>query len=78
MGETTVNMAIGAREVIVHLKGRTFGNRQMANMAKHMVQQEFLKMHGEIRSKYCKKLHQKNLGMGQTRFRKRMMLAVLS
>ena len=54
MGETIVNMAIGAREVIVHLKGRTFGNRQMANMAKHMVQQEFLKMHGEIRSKYCK------------------------
>ena len=37
MGETIVNMAIDSREVIVHLKGRTFGNRQMTNMAKHMV-----------------------------------------
>ena len=81
MGEAIVIMAIGAREAIVYLKGRNVGNRQMANMAKHMVQQEFLKMYGEIRSKYCRILHQKNLGMGQTapmtRFRKRMLPAVL-
>ena len=55
MGKTIVNMAIGASEVIVHLKGRNVGNRQMANMANDMVQQEFLKIYGEEANivKYC-------------------------